>query len=103
MDLVTMENGGDNEDDDGDHDRESSGDLMGLKGGKGKHGKRQYNGYVDGDSGDIWQSRALKKEKGSKERERKQGKTQREGKRHGANTTRKGSSKHGRIRRMEPK
>ena len=36
MDLGTMENGGDNEDDDGGRDRDPSGDLMGLKGGKGK-------------------------------------------------------------------
>ena len=36
MDLETMENGGNDEDDDGGRDRDPSGDLMGLKGGKGK-------------------------------------------------------------------
>ena len=33
MDLVTMESGRDNEDDDGGQDKDSSGDLMGVKGG----------------------------------------------------------------------
>ena len=45
MDLGTMENGRNSEDDDGGQDRESSGYLMGLNGGKGKQGKGQYNGY----------------------------------------------------------
>ena len=39
MEVGTMENEGDNEDDDGGQEGGSSEDLMGLKGGKGKQEK----------------------------------------------------------------
>ena len=45
MDSGTMGIVGDCEDDDGGQDGDSSGDLMGLKGGKGKQGMGQHNGY----------------------------------------------------------
>ena len=45
MDSGTMGIVGDCEDDDGGQDGDSSGDLMGLKGGKGKQGIGQHNGY----------------------------------------------------------
>ena len=45
MDLGTVVNGGDFEGDDGGHEVDTSGDLTGLEGGKGKQGKGQYNGY----------------------------------------------------------
>ena len=43
MDLETIENVGDSEDDDGGQDKDLTGDLMGLEGGKGKQGKEKYN------------------------------------------------------------
>ena len=46
MELGTMGNGGDTEDEDGGQERrDSPGDSMGLKGGKGNQGKGRYNGY----------------------------------------------------------
>ena len=42
LDLGTMENGGENEDDDGGQDRDSSGDLMGLEGRQGEQGTAQW-------------------------------------------------------------
>ena len=45
MELGTIGKGRDNEDDDGRQEGDSSGDFMGLKGGKGKQRKGQYSGY----------------------------------------------------------
>ena len=46
MDFGTVGQGRDDEDDDGGQDRDSSGDLVGLKGGKGKEGKGQYSEWT---------------------------------------------------------
>ena len=89
MDLGTMGNGRVYEDDHGGQEGDSSGHRMRLKGGKGEQKQGQKNGYcypvwtlgthgkeVRGnshsattvDSGDMWKSRALTREQGSKER-----------------------------------
>ena len=114
MDLGTAEHGGDNKDDDGRQDRDSSGDMMGLKGGKGNKerdstmdtatsadsGRQGKELRVDGDSVlQLWtvvtyMSKSCP-EKGRGRREEERGKRKEE--------RRKGKGRKGRKGRKERK